>query len=103
MTIVFTDPQDPSRLIAHRAVKPLAGDPPTWQTKGDANAEVDSLPVHASMVRGRVAWSIPGLGSVVTAVRGGPAVVLLVGLPLALLAITELLDIRRKRTTPSPA
>jgi hypothetical protein len=45
---------------------------------------------------GRVAWSIPGLGSVVTAVRGGPAVVLLVRVPLTLLLITELFDIRRK-------
>jgi signal peptidase len=103
MTIVFTDPQDPSRLIAHRAVKQLPGDPPAWQTKGDANVDVDSLPVHASMVRGRVAWSIPGLGSVVSAVRGGPAVVFLVGVPLTLLVATEAFDLRRKRRTPSAA
>jgi signal peptidase len=103
MTIVFTDPLDPSRLIAHRAIKPLPGDPPAWQTKGDANAGADSLPVYASMVRGRVAWSIPGLGSIVTAVRGGPAVVLLVGLPLTLLVATELFDLQRKRRSPSPA
>ncbi len=96
MTVVFTDPLDPSRLIAHRAVKQLPGDPPSWQTKGDANVDVDSLPVHASMVRGRVAWSIPGLGSVVTAVRGGPAVVLLVGVPQTLLIATELLEPRQK-------
>src|SRR6478735_9655592 len=54
MAIVFTDPLDPTRLIAHRAVKQLPGDPPAWQTKGDANVDVDSLPVHAGMVRGRV-------------------------------------------------
>jgi signal peptidase len=103
MTIVFTDPLDPSRLIAHRAVKQLPGDPPAWQTKGDANAEVDILPVHAGTVRGRIAWSIAGLGTLVTAVRGGPAVALLVGVPLALLVATELLDLRRRRGTPSPA
>jgi signal peptidase I len=103
MTIVFTDPLDPSRLIAHRAVKQLPGDPPAWQTKGDANAEVDTLPVHAGTVRGRIAWSIAGLGTLVTAVRGGPAVALLVGVPLALLVATELLDLRRRRGTPSPA
>lgn len=97
MTIVFTDPVDGSRLIAHRAVKQLPGDPPAWQTKGDANVDIDPLPVHASTVRGRVAWSIAGLGSVVTAVRGGPAVVLLVGVPLSLLVVTEAVDLRRRR------
>ena len=102
MTIVFTDPQDPSRLIAHRAVNQLPGDPPSWRTKGDANVDVDSLPVHASMVRGRIAWSIPGLGSVVTAVRGGSAVVLLVGLPLMLLVATEAFDLRRKAGSSPP-
>jgi hypothetical protein len=55
------------------------------------------------MIRGRVAWSIPGLGSVVTAVRGGPAVVILVGVPLTVLVVTELFDLRRKRRSPSPA
>ena len=70
---------------------------------GDANVDVDSLPVRASMVRGRVAWSIPGLGSVVTTVRGGPAVVLLVGVPLTLLVATEAFDLRGTRGTPSAA
>jgi len=103
MTIVFTDPLDQSRLIAHRAVKPLPGDPPAWQTKGDANAEVDPLPVHAGTVRGRIAWSIAGLGGVVTAVRGGPAVVILVGVPLTILLVTEILDVGRKRRTSAQA
>jgi signal peptidase len=103
MTIVFADPLDPSRLIAHRAVKQLPGDPPVWQTKGDANAEADPLPVRAGTIRGRIAWSIAGLGSVVTSIRGGPAVVLLVGVPLTLLVVTEVLGLRRKRRTPSPA
>lgn len=96
MAIVFTDPADPSRLIAHRAVKQLSGDPPAWQTRGDANPAADPLPIGASAVRGRVAWSIPGLGTIVTAIRGGPAVVLFVGLPLTLLIFTELLDRTRK-------
>lgn len=103
MAIVFTDPADPSRLIAHRAVKQLPGDPPGWQTRGDANPAADPLPVGASAVRGRVAWSIPGLGVLVTAVRGGPAVLLFVGLPLTLLLATELRDRRRGRKTESQA
>ena len=95
MTIVFVDPFDPGRLVAHRAIKPLPGDPPPWQTKGDANTEPDAAPIQAGAIRGRVAWAIPGLGSVVSALRGAPAVVLLVVLPLALLVMTELRDRRR--------
>ena len=95
MAIVFTDPADPARLIAHRAIKRLPGDPPAWQTRGDANAEPDLLPVHASTVRGRIAWAIPVLGGVVTALRGAPALALLIGLPLTLLLMTELRDRRR--------
>jgi signal peptidase len=97
MIVVFVDQQDASRLIAHRVVKQLAGDPPTFQTKGDANAAMDPFPVAAASIRGKVSWTVAGLGGVVTAIRGTPAVLLLVVLPLALLVVTEVLD-RRRRT-----
>jgi signal peptidase len=96
MTIVFTDPHGGDRLVAHRAVTQLPGSPPVWQTKGDANAEPDPFPVQASAIRGRVVWAIPGLGTVVTALRGPPAVVLLVGLPMAILLLTEVRAWRRR-------
>jgi len=92
MVIVFTDPRDPARLIAHRVVKELAGEPPSFQTKGDANAAADPFPVAAAAVRGRVTWAVAGLGSAVTTVRGAPAVLLLVVLPLAILVGTEVQD-----------
>jgi signal peptidase I len=105
VTIVFADRFDPTRLIAHRVVRALPGDPPRWETKGDANRTVDAAPVPIGEVRGIVGWAVPGLGFVVTTLRGAPAVILLVGLPLALLAVTEISD-RRRRTggpaTPSP-
>ena len=56
MTVVFADPGNPGRLVAHRAVKRLPGDLPVWRTKGDANAEPDPFPVHAAAVRGRVRY-----------------------------------------------
>ncbi|HEX5014310.1 MAG TPA: signal peptidase I [Candidatus Limnocylindrales bacterium] len=93
--IVFIDPSDRSRLIAHRAVKQLDTDPPAWQTQGDANAGVDAFPVASRDIVGRVRWVIPGLGAIVTAVRGPQAVLLLVGLPLAVLVLLELLALRR--------
>ena len=96
MVIVFADPQDPGRLIAHRVVKQLTGDPPAFQTKGDANAATDPFPVSAASVRGKVTWAVAGLGGVVSAVQGAPAVLLLVVLPLGILVVTEVLDRRRR-------
>ena len=98
MIIVFADSQDPSRLIAHRVVKQLTSDPPAFQTKGDANATADPFPVPAASVRGKVTWAVAGLGGVVTTVRGAPAVLLLVVLPLGILVVTEVLERRRRRT-----
>jgi signal peptidase len=97
VTIVFEDPLDPSRLVAHRIVETLPGTLPHWRTKGDANREADPLPVSVTSVRGVVGWSVGGLGWAVTNLRGGPAFLLLVGLPLGLLAITEVAAVRSRR------
>lgn len=97
-TIVFTDPMDPRRLVAHRALHRLPGDPPMWRTRGDANPAEDPMPVPARSIQGRVAWAIPGLGSVVTTLRGWPAIVLLVLAPLSILFATEARGWRRARS-----
>lgn len=98
MTVVFEDPLDRRRLVAHRIVKRLPGGSPVWATKGDANAESDPAPVHAAAIQGRVRWAIPGLGRVVSALHGAWAVALLVGAPLALLLFTEIVAARRRIT-----
>jgi signal peptidase len=103
MVVVFLDPQDVGRLIAHRVVKQLIGDPPAFRTKGDANPAADPFPVAAAAVRGKVAWAIAGLGTFVTSVRGVPAVLLLVVLPLVILVVTEVRDRRRRPAIPSAA
>ena len=56
----------------------------------------------ASSLRGVVGWSIPSLGTIVTTFRGLPAILLLVVLPLAVLAVTEIAGYWR-RSTPNPA
>ena len=89
MTLVFQDPAEPGRLVAHRAVHRLPGEVPVWQTQGDANATADPFPVPAHAIRGRIRWVVPGLGGVAAALRGSFSPVLLVGVPLALLAVTE--------------
>jgi len=103
MTIVFADPLAPDRLVAHRAVAALPGEPPAWRTKGDANAQPDPVPVQAGAIQGRVLWAIPALGRVVTALRGPQAIVLLVGLPLALLVVTEIRAWRGRPPRPRRA
>lgn len=101
-TIVFVDPIDPSHLVAHRVVRVVPGTPVRFETKGDANLTADPLHVPITSVRGIVGWEIRGLGTVVTALQGPPAVILLVVLPLAILFVTEVRGFR-KRTTASPA
>ena len=97
MVVVFRDPVRRDRLVAHRAVRRLSVDPLMWQTQGDANFDADPWPVSASDVRGRVRWGIPGLGYVVTAFHGWTGAVILVGGPLGLLALSEVVAYRRRR------
>jgi signal peptidase I len=102
MVVVFEDPQSRGRLVAHRVVKRLPGKSPVWETKGDANAVRDPLPVSAPAIRGRARWAVPALGDVVSALTGWLGVALLVGLPLTILVVTELRELsqRPRRTAP---
>jgi signal peptidase I len=102
MVIVFADPRGGDALIAHRVVLELASSP-AFRTKGDANAGPDPFPVAAVAIRGKIAWAIPGLGSLVTTVRGLPAILLLVVLPLVILVVTEVRDRRRRPAITNPA
>ena len=102
MTIVFSDPATPGRLVAHRAVKRLPGDLPVWQTKGDANATPDPFPVGASAIQGRVRWAVPGLGRVASLFEGPFAAALLVGGPITALVVTEIGAARRRRHEEAP-
>jgi len=89
MVVVFEDPLGGGRLVAHRIVKRLPGDSPRWVTKGDSNAENDPVPISASAIQGRARWAVPGAGRVVSAATGWIALLVLVGLPLALLLASE--------------
>lgn len=101
MVIVFEDPAQRGRLVAHRAVKRLPGEGPVWQTRGDANTTPDAYPVHAAAIQGRVRWTIPRLGSVASALSTPITPALLIGVPLLLLAAFEIVDLRRRRRAPA--
>ena len=96
-TVVFEDPLVPGRLVAHRLVKRLPSASVVWMTRGDANAEPDPAPVAATAIHGRIRWAVPHVGRFVSGVDGPRAVALLVGTPLALLLVTELAALRRRR------
>ncbi len=99
MTLVFQDPSEPGRLVAHRAVHRMPGEAPVWQTKGDANTAADPFPVAAHAIRGRIRWVVPALGGVAMALRGSLSPFVLVGVPLGLLAMTE---VRARRGSRRP-
>jgi signal peptidase len=89
MTVVFHD-RFQHRLIAHRVVGAVKGEPATWRTKGDANRTEDPAPVRAADVRGRVRWAVPRMGRVGVWLRGDHARWLLIGVPIAALVLNEL-------------
>lgn len=97
MPLVFEDPLEPGRVVTHRVVGPVPDDAAAFRTRGDANAAVDLAAVPARLVRGRVLWSVSGLGTVLDWLRWPSGFVLLVGLPAVILAVTEF---RRYRASP---
>jgi signal peptidase len=90
MAIVFEDPLEPGRLVTHRVVGPLPADASAFTTRGDANTSADPKPVPARLVRGKVLWSVAGLGTVLDWLRWPNGFVLLVCVPGGLLVAAEL-------------
>lgn len=89
MPIVFEDPLEPGRLVTHRVVGPVPEDASAFRTRGDANAAIDPAAVPARLVRGRVLWSVSVLGGVLDWLKWPNGFILLVGVPGALLALSE--------------
>jgi signal peptidase I len=98
MAIVFEDPRVPGRLVTHRVVGRAPGETLAFRTQGDANAARDPDAVPAGMIRGRVLWQVPHLGTLTGWLQGPAPFVLLVVVPGVLLAVTEW----RARSRPAP-
>lgn len=101
MAVMFADPADPGRLVTHRVVRRAPGEELAFITRGDANATADPLPVPARSVRGHVRWHVGHAGAVLQWFAWPRNLVLLVGLPAALLVVTEA-RARRQRRAPVP-
>ena len=102
MAVTFDDPAQPGRLVTHRVVEVRADDALFFDTQGDANAAGDPFPVPARSIRGRVLWHVPLLGYAVDFLQWPRGFVLLVVIPGAALAMTELLAWRRRRPRSWP-
>ena len=98
MTVVFRDPDNSGRLVAHRVTRLIAGAPLRFETQGDANLTVDQNPVLARDINGRVRWAVPRLGSVAEALHGPSTPLVLVGVPLVLLVVSEGIVLTRRRS-----
>jgi len=105
MAIVFEDPLEPGHIVTHRAIGPVPEDASAFHTRGDANAVPDPAAVPARLVRGKVLWSVSGLGAVLDWLKWPNGFVLLVGVPGMFLLASELrrrISITR-RPNPTPA
>ena len=96
--ISFDDPADRSRVVVHRVVRVRETERGVFfETQGDANAAPDGHAVPARGVRGRVRWSVVGLGSLVSWLGQGNVGLGLLTLPLGALALSELGGMRERR------
>ena len=81
-------------VTSHRVVGVTDGENgPAFETKGDANEEPDRGLVPASALVGRVAFTIPLIGHVITFASTRFGFFALVGIPLGLLVLGELYDL----------
>ncbi|RDZ38207.1 MULTISPECIES: signal peptidase I [Haloferax] len=77
--------------VTHRVVAvDRSGDSPVFRTKGDANEDIDSDPVAADRVVGRVWFRVPYLGLAAQFAQSQLGLVLFVIIPGVLLVVTEL-------------
>lgn len=95
--VTFRDPDGSGRLISHRVRAVRAdGGRVAFRTRGDANSESERWSVPASGSIGRVAYTVPAIGTLVHAAGGGWRLALLV-LPLVVLLSFELVRLWRPR------
>ena len=89
MAVVFVDPVTPGRIVTHRVLGTAPGQTLQFRTQGDANSTPDAAPVPARLIRGRVLWSIPGLGDVLPWLQWPRGFIVLVVVPGAFLLFSE--------------
>ncbi len=99
--VTFRDPQDPSKLLTHRVVSAKDHGSRIWfTTQGDANNTQEHWRVPATGEIGRVVYTVPWVGHLAVITRTKLGWALLIGVPLLLILIEELVGIWRPRPRP---
>jgi len=99
--VTFRDPEDESKLLTHRVVSIRRSGSHLWfVTQGDANNTQEHWRVAAGGQIGRVIYTVPWVGHIAVLTRTELGWSLLVGIPLLLIAVEELLRIWRPRPRP---
>jgi signal peptidase len=92
--ITFRAPATDENRVTHRVVAVRdSGGEPTFRTKGDANEDPDADPVPARDVVGAVGFHVPYIGYVLAFGGTGSGMLLLIGIPGAILVVLEVRDL----------
>jgi signal peptidase I len=101
--ITFPDPGPSDRLLTHRIVRISAdGAQVHLQTQGDNAGESETWSIATDGSLGRVTQRLPRLGTVLVAAESPENRALLLGGPLALVAVSMLQTRPRLRQDPAP-
>jgi signal peptidase len=101
--VTFRDPQETSKLLTHRVVRTKDTGSHIWfVTQGDANNTQEHWRVPAAGEVGRLVYIVPWVGHLAVLTRTKLGWGLLVGIPLLLILIEELVRIWKPRTRPDP-
>lgn len=99
--VTFHDPRDPAKLLTHRVVSTRDTGSHVWfVTQGDANNTKEHWRVEATGQIGRLVYTVPWVGHLAVFARSKVGWALLVGVPLLLILIEELVRIWRPRSQP---
>jgi signal peptidase len=103
--VTFRDPEQQSKMLTHRVVsrRQLKDGRFAFVTQGDANNTQEHWQVPADGQIGRVAYTVPWVGNIAVFARTKPGMGLLIGVPLLLILVEELVRIWRPRPRQRPA
>lgn len=103
--VTFRDPEQQSKLLTHRVVSShrLKDGRYAFVTQGDANNTQEHWRVAADGQIGRVVYTVPWVGNIAVFARTRLGMGLLIGIPLLLILIEEMMRIwRPRRPEPQP-
>ena len=94
--IAFYSPSNPDAIITHRVVtnKVVSGE---FETKGDANQASDPSPVPYDNMVGRVTWSIPYAGRLLSGIVTTEGKMIVVGIVVVSVALQIIAGIIQKK------